>query len=229
MSRLVSTTFTLAICVAVVTADDKTFYTSNALANMRYDVTLPNGVITPTTDSTVCQAICSQNDNCDAYAYSSFHKTCQIYQRNMTVHTVFQNSYKLWVLLKSSDKGYMLVGTDYLLPVYEMKNAADGTKRCKNEGGDLVAIKSQDMNDYITQNISLATMASYFFIGLSDEVEEGKWLYPDGSVQGDFDSWAWNGMWERRDKNCAIIGLNGMWKHENCGNVNYFICQIPIF
>ena len=60
--------------------------------------------------------------------------------------------------------------------------------KCEGLGAQLVKIESAEENDFIKStylNISGVT----FWIGLSDQVQEGQWIWSDNSSLGDYVDW----------------------------------------
>jgi len=107
------------------------------------------------------------------------------------------------------------------------------------------------MNDLV---FSIMNTKAVFraFIGINDQKEEGVWKQFSGgkfrvfkiklidirtiyvfffpiSVPVGYTNWDWNGVWSRRDLNCAVIKIDGAWRHVNCYNKYYFFCRIPMF
>ncbi|XP_071355696.1 CD209 antigen-like protein E [Trachinotus anak] len=55
--------------------------------------------------------------------------------------------------------------------------------RCKQQGGDLVKIDSEEEQRFLAQQLreKMSTAADKFWIGLTDSKTEGEWLWVDGS------------------------------------------------
>ncbi len=53
--------------------------------------------------------------------------------------------------------------------------------KCKSLGAELVKIESAEEQDFLMATFFTASVVTYW-IGLSDQVEEGKWIRTDGSL-----------------------------------------------
>ncbi|KAJ8260440.1 hypothetical protein GJAV_G00182150 [Gymnothorax javanicus] len=95
---------------------------------------------------------------------------------------------------------------------------------CIKRGADLVIIKSKEEQDFISKNL----IYNYYWIGLSDTVTAGTWLWVDGSpLQGGF----WmsgepNDQDRYRGTDCVVTaqGENG-WINTYCNQPQQFICE----
>ena len=79
--------------------------------------------------------------------------------------------------------------------------------KCISLGAQLVKIESAFENDFLAQAFFKGTSGTYW-IGLSDQVHEGKWIWTDGSSLGadDYSPWGNNNP-------------NNLGGHQNCGQI----------
>ena len=98
----------------------------------------------------------------------------------------------------------LLVGSFYkLFAEHETWNNA--VANCKSHGAELVKIELAEENDFLTSTI-ITPSAGTYWIGLSDQVEEGKWMWTDGSPLASYINWG-------RDNPNDLSG------NQNCGQV----------
>ncbi len=67
----------------------------------------------------------------------------------------------------------------YVYEVDFVNSQAEATEYCKNQGGHLATITSQEENDFLYSYIAQEGYASAYF-GLSDTVSEGDWIWNSG-------------------------------------------------
>ena len=110
------------------------------------------------------------------------------------------------------------------------KNKDAAEELCVKEGGILASIKSpteQTAVDTLLRNHQY----SWYWIGASDERDEGTWLWSDGSPLM-YNSWAnYGGYYDEPNggtwENCAVTSLDG-WYDISCDSViEGAICQVP--
>lgn len=223
-----------ATIVAITDAIPGNYVSNDMMNNQRLTVSLKGGTLTPTQNRTICQQKCSAHPECDAYSYSGFHKTCQIYKMAKANTPVIQNMYKLYVREKTNEEGYYKYGTDYIRLVLTRMNAYDGAKYCAKDNGLLLSIRNEELNNLAKKILRARSVFTAIF-GASDEDEEGTWINSLGAdIPGPgSDStdvfWFFNGSWDRLDRNCAFIKIDGSWAQMNCKNKHYFFCQYPMF
>ncbi|KAK7881150.1 hypothetical protein WMY93_029559 [Mugilogobius chulae] len=86
-------------------------------------------------------------------------------------------------------EGWTKFGSRCFKFISERKTWLDAEKSCLSLGANLVSIHSAEENDFISDLIKTATGSSTItWIGGSDAVQEGQWLWSDGSAW-DFTSW----------------------------------------
>ena len=74
--------------------------------------------------------------------------------------------------------------------------------------------------------------AGHYFIGLSDESEEGKWVWADGS-NSTWRHWASTEPNGGTQESCAVLyyddsssGIDGQWVDVACGDARMFVCKV---
>ncbi|XP_071525438.1 collectin-10-like [Panulirus ornatus] len=175
-----------------------------------------------------CHNKCVQDSLCNAYAISEFERWCVMYNITVGNVPVKNTGYNLYVKRRTEAEGFYLYGTQYIrFMTKQRKNGFEAREICTRNGGRLPSVRKQDLNDML-MNLLIKHSVWDALIGVSDFEKEGDWKYEEGDPVG-FTNWHWRGMWPRNDLNCAIITIDGTWKHTNCWAQNYFFCQIPIF
>ncbi|XP_034044211.1 CD209 antigen-like protein E [Thalassophryne amazonica] len=107
----------------------------------------------------------------------------------------------------------------------EKKSWEDSRQACKDRDADLVIINSKEEQEFIN---SLNPM--YWWIGLSDQDEEGVWKWVDGTVLSNTSFWGQrqpSGTFGT-NKDCVYTyrysQLNN-WNDEKCTKWNHWICE----
>ncbi|KAM9810216.1 ladderlectin-like isoform 1-T3 [Syngnathus typhle] len=97
---------------------------------------------------------------------------------------------------------------------------------CNILGGNLVSIHSQLENE-VVRHVILAGAGSFArtWIGLYDRIEDGDYLWTDGS-EVDFFDWANNRPTMNPDQDCVEINFpnNDQWNDRRCGGRLPFVC-----
>lgn len=60
--------------------------------------------------------------------------------------------------------------------------------KCEDLGAQLVKIESAEENDFLKSTYLNASGVT-FWIGLNDQMQEGEWIWADGSSLGDYVNW----------------------------------------
>ncbi|XP_077993991.1 macrophage mannose receptor 1-like [Glandiceps talaboti] len=101
----------------------------------------------------------------------------------------------------------------------------DARTRCRNAGGDLATIHSQELQAYLASN--LRDIKYSMWIGLSDTVDEGQYRWTDGTVV-DFYKWAPGEPNGGDQENCVEMhfrAYGGWWNDVSCSSTGGYICQ----
>ncbi len=152
--------------------------------------------------------------------------------------TVFERN----KLIPISSLGYIpgegsLVGSCYK-SFTEPEIWNNAAAKCKSLGAELVKIESAEENEFLTRTVITASAVTYWF-GQSDQVEEGKWIWTDGSLQANYANWK-NGQPNNYGgkQNCGHIGkgsfslgsynyngYTGEWNDLECDFALGYICE----
>ncbi|XP_077351590.1 galactose-specific lectin nattectin-like [Festucalex cinctus] len=96
---------------------------------------------------------------------------------------------------------------------------------CNILGGNLVSIHS-DLENEVVRHLILAGAGSFqlSWIGLYDRIEEGDFLWTDGSPF-DFNDWASGRPRVNTNRGCTEINFQGeFWNDRPCGRQRSFVC-----
>ncbi|KAL4648581.1 CD209 antigen-like protein E [Arapaima gigas] len=108
----------------------------------------------------------------------------------------------------------------------EKKSWASSRQHCRQRGGDLVIISSQEEQNFISK------LNGEFWIGLSDTDKEGTWKWVDGTTVTKR-----NGYWMEKQpddynkmEDCAVTFCTGVvsqktWNDIPCHSTKFFICE----
>nr|XP_061794468.1 galactose-specific lectin nattectin-like [Nerophis lumbriciformis] len=125
--------------------------------------------------------------------------------------------------------GWTRLNNRCLLFQNERLNFALAETVCNVFGGNLVSIRTQLENE-VVRHVILAGGGSFLrsWIGLHDRIEDGSFLWTDGSDFG-FTDWANNRPRENTNQDCAEINFRGeFWNDINCRRRRPFVCAINL-
>ena len=106
---------------------------------------------------------------------------------------------------------------------FNVKTKWDKAKQhCSDLGSILVTIHSFEENQFVA---SLAPTYTTIWIGASDTVLEGTWVWLDGENWGGYANWGGSNPNNSRGKeNCALT-VNGKWNDVNCNLSHTYVCK----
>ncbi|XP_072319567.1 uncharacterized protein [Eucyclogobius newberryi] len=110
------------------------------------------------------------------------------------------------------------------------KNWKNSRDYCKNKGGDLAVITSQEEMGFINK---LYSSDKEVWIGLSDDGTEGHWTWVDGTPLSPNATFWGNGQpnsYDGRNQDCVEFWHRatgeGEWNDESCKIEQYWICEM---
>ncbi|KAI8488335.1 Collectin-11 [Branchiostoma belcheri] len=101
----------------------------------------------------------------------------------------------------------------------DKKNYTKAKSVCKAPGGHLVMPKDKATNDFLHKQAVARYNTSYVWIGLTDQVIEGTWVWEDGATLGT----GWYND-QATSSDCAVIGYN-KWAVMTCTQDMNYICE----
>ncbi|XP_066300020.1 uncharacterized protein [Branchiostoma lanceolatum] len=103
----------------------------------------------------------------------------------------------------------------------------DGAKqRCAEDGGLLAMPKDRATNDFFSD---LLSDYEFRWLGLSDNISEGNWMFEDGRTLTSFGFANWNQGEPNgyHNENCAALWSGSWWIDASCTDHSFgFICQL---
>ncbi|KAL9970566.1 hypothetical protein ACROYT_G022966 [Oculina patagonica] len=102
-------------------------------------------------------------------------------------------------------RGSLVCGSCYKLITEPKETWNNAAAKCKSLGAELVKIESAEENDFLTRTFLTASTVTYW-IGLSDQDEEGKWMWTNGSLLANYANWGRNNP-------------NDLSGNQNCGHI----------
>ena len=124
---------------------------------------------------------------------------------------------------------FQLFFSDQFLAVSTPKKTwSKASEHCQSLNGELATFTS-----IAEQNKAMDGHGTgYYFIGLSDEHQEGQWVWADGSTST-WMNWASNEPNGGTGEGCVVlyydgrgIGRDGYWFDVTCGSARMFVCKI---
>ncbi|XP_078374837.1 uncharacterized protein LOC144658301 [Oculina patagonica] len=134
-----------------------------------------------------------------------------------------------------------LCGSSYLLFTVR-ETWSNAQARCRSLGAELVKIESAVENKFLKSTFFALSAGSFgvtYWIGLSDQVEEGKWMWTDGSLLANYTNWGNNNPNNYGgNQNCGhmsigdfeighhtFYGFHGEWNDLECDFELGYICE----
>lgn len=110
---------------------------------------------------------------------------------------------------------------------FSAKPWAEAEADCVDQGGHLISIHSQGVQDFVTQN-AFAIQDSDWWHGLNDTANEGTFVWSDKTM---VNFTAWNGGEPNNagNEDCAnfIPWGGGTWNDLPCGSPRPYVCRLP--
>ena len=106
---------------------------------------------------------------------------------------------------------------------------AEAEKFCNAKLCHLASVTNQEIHNFIRSKVNPENSASFFWVGGTDQEEEGEWKWTDGS-DWSYTKWATRPKQPddaHKDEDCLQITLNDFdgWNDINCGNSYQFVCS----
>ncbi|GFS22433.1 collectin-10 [Elysia marginata] len=129
--------------------------------------------------------------------------------------------------------------TCFLFMIYDKVVFGKARLKCKNSGGNLAMPKTKDTNDFLISEMKKLGNFEPTWIGMHDTVEEGKFVWEDGTDVDDLGNFDWkNGLFGGGEDCIALDPRDGKWHDYGCFQNSWlkvtpnhklpFICQYPI-
>ncbi|XP_056322521.1 CD209 antigen-like protein E [Danio aesculapii] len=132
------------------------------------------------------------------------------------------------ILQKSLSKidGWIFYQSSFYLVSSEKKSWNESRTYCKDKGTDLLIVNNLEEQSFLRA----ISYVSYFWIGLSDQEVEGKWIWVDGSSPSfGFNNWASGEPNSNAgNEDCALVYPSG-WADYPCNFTFNWICEETIF
>ncbi|XP_074990247.1 C-type lectin domain family 17, member A-like [Calonectris borealis] len=104
----------------------------------------------------------------------------------------------------------------------ETMSWSDAKEICADQGAHLVVINSDQEQNFLRDNIN---NSSTYWLGVTDELEEGSWVWTNGDRMS-LSYWnTWKENKDKDQKDCGIIGPDGIWNDDRCSHSNHWICE----
>jgi len=119
-------------------------------------------------------------------------------------------------------------GVCYQFNVDKLEYFGYASEDCQHQGGQLVMIKSKEVNDYVTEQLR-RYKAGDAWIGATDMLIEGAFVWMDGTPVK-YTNWGW---WEGKSDtaDCVAIDDGGYWRDHSCETSSGFLGlhSLPLF
>ncbi|XP_055750679.1 galactose-specific lectin nattectin-like [Salvelinus fontinalis] len=101
---------------------------------------------------------------------------------------------------------------------------ADAESYCVTQGANLASVHSEAEHQFIKILIKMFDPAEFYtWIGLSDIVKEGRWMWTDGS-KVDFTDWFKSDPDGGKAQNCVNTNYQTLWIDNECSEGYAFVC-----
>jgi len=112
----------------------------------------------------------------------------------------------------------------YKLFASPTKTYSDAQSACEVEGGNLLHIVDEDMNNWISTEIFMSSSVASAFVGLDDQIVDGVWRWENDGTTGGFTNWDSNAL--SSSGNCALLKDDGLWTPALCATAASYICEV---
>ncbi len=103
---------------------------------------------------------------------------------------------------------------------------AEARAACAAQGYQLLSANDADEHAFVVEVFTTRYPRHSWWLGLTDEVKEGVWVWEDGTPANFTRWWFWEpNDWEGED--CAEFRPDGFWNDNDCGQRIRFICEEP--
>ncbi|XP_039509036.1 ladderlectin-like [Pimephales promelas] len=101
-------------------------------------------------------------------------------------------------------------------------------KACQNLGANLASVDSKPTNDFLMS--LLPSPSTLCWIGGHDGVQEGQWLWSDGTVFTGYNNWCSAEPNNAGIENCLEINWtsNRCWNDQPCSVTRGFVCVVDV-
>lgn len=99
-------------------------------------------------------------------------------------------------------------------------------QHCEDLNSILATVHSPDENEFVSSLPTTAAGFTYAWIGASDAVSEGSWVWVDGKSWGGYENWYGNNPNGGDHGNCGLLMIyNGQWDDASCSLTRPYICK----
>ncbi|NXC08762.1 CLC4E protein, partial [Orthonyx spaldingii] len=125
---------------------------------------------------------------------------------------------------RSCPAGWKSLGSSCFSFSAEALGWAGARDACADLGAHLAVVGSEDEQVFLMENTN---RSSSYWMGATDEEQEGKWVWITGE-NPDFRFWdVWVTDPDKELKDCGAIGPEGRWISDFCSRPNRWICEKP--
>ncbi|XP_060074439.1 uncharacterized protein LOC132554154 [Ylistrum balloti] len=215
----------------------------------RYMISHPYEIIgnisltSPVVSRGQCSMFCEMHEMCNMFEYDDVTKLCNVFHGiqpsigndpfPIGQRSVFKH------IEGCAGTGYTLLGDGMLcFKVFWIRRTwADAFAACGNDGGRLLVLKNSEQLHYFLSNVKELAGKMYFWIGLTDRLLEGEWIFVDGTYLNQsmwpslkFDNYCSGSDYDPYDADCAILKTkNRVIADCDCSRKRHYICERPLF
>ena len=104
-------------------------------------------------------------------------------------------------------------------------------KRCQELSSNARLFQPQNlwMNSLVYQWTKQISEDYYYWIGINDSNEEGKWVFDQSGEEVTYTNWYSDQPNGGTSENCASVeSFSGLWFDVSCNGEDNYICEIPL-